>query len=705
MLRKQMNIAALYIAASGRLPWTKAQLRPYVVHDYVDEETPSSWMFDTFVWWVGKYLNQEIMCAKGMRYLLVYLCYILIAVTSTAEVVVVDNFKYSLSGSGATLVGGCVECPDDSTLIVPGHFHYNGVDYTVNALSFFGSYEDGSTKLAHIVLPETVTKIEESFYGCPNLKELIVPEGVVKLLETSRNYLQLPSTLKPSEFYSFDSRGHQQPALWYQNQVFWNLPFSALTMALIEQNTYNNQHPELFLAMTTDCSGKWSTSKYPMVRGFGLWGKDITPASSGVVAVPVEFNRVDPVNELHCYIDLPVDVQLSSENIILNPARIVDHQLEYAAGMLSISSPSGAALQGFSGDLFTMSLPEGTSGCDIVLRDISMKTIYGKSIVQEDDTIRVLGGRVDIADVNKVINLMLGKGRLESLSVDDTRFDMVYVDGGTFMMGVDGEYEDFENIYDDVLSPQHQVTVNDFYISKTEVTNRLWDAVMGTQGNISYSTFPVTGKSWNQWQTFIQKLNELTGFVFRMPTEAEWDFAARGGNKTHGYSHSGSDTASEVGWCYNDTQNEDSTPFPVACKKPNELGLYDMSGNVWEWCSDWYDAYPSTAQENPQGPLSGSKRVIRGGSFMNLLPERTSVNNRAGLEPASSVYNSFMGFAEPVGMRLAASVQSVAYNPQYDYNNDGVVDIADVNAVINQMLGKGYDVPTGHQGHDTAPDY
>lgn len=644
------------------------------------------------------------MCKNLVKQISGLLCVAMFVASASADEVVVDNLKYTLSGGYAALVGGCTACPDDSTLFVPGHVQYNGSDYIVNEMLYFGSYEDGSTKLAHVVLPETLVRIEEAFYGCPNMKELIVPEGVAKLYETTRDYLQLPSTLMPSEFYSFDARGHQQAVLGSQSQVFWNLPFNTLTMTQIERNTESSRHPELFLVMTTDRSGEWSTSKYPLVRGFGLWGKDVVPSSEGVVVVPVEFNRVDPVCELQCRIDLPAGVQIQPSDIVLEQSRVADHQLSYDAGVLTISSPTGSALQGFSGNLFTLNLPEGMKGCNVVLRDIIVKTIYETSINQDNDTIRVLGDEVDIADVNKAINLMLGKGRLESLMANDTRFDMVYVDGGTFMMGVDGEYEDFESIYDDILSPQHEVTVGDFYISKTEVTNQLWDAVMGTQGDVSYSSHPATGKSWHQWQEFIQKLNALTGFEFRMPTEAEWDFAARGGNKTHGYTYSGSNNASEVGWCYNNPQNEDPTPFPVAGKAPNELGLYDMSGNVWEWCSDWHGAYPGESQVDPQGPESGSKRVIRGGSFMNVSAERTSVNNRSGLDPNSESYYGFMGYGEPVGMRLAASVQPVDYSPQYDYNNDGVIDIADVNAVINIMLGRGgYDVPTGNTGHDTAP--
>ena len=125
---------------------------------------------------------------------------------------------------------------------------------------------------------------------------------------------------------------------------------------------------------------------------------------------------------------------------------------------------------------------------------------------------------------------------------------------------------------------------------------------------------PVEQVSWKDVQEFIQKLNALTGKTYRLPTEAEWEYAARGGNQSQGYKYAGSNTVGDVAWHYG---NSDHKTHPVGQKQPNELGLYDMSGNVWEWCQDWYGDYSSSAQTNPTGPSSGSYRVLRGGSWSN----------------------------------------------------------------------------------------
>ena len=123
---------------------------------------------------------------------------------------------------------------------------------------------------------------------------------------------------------------------------------------------------------------------------------------------------------------------------------------------------------------------------------------------------------------------------------------------------------------------------------------------------------PVTNVSWNDCQEFVRKLNSLTGGSFRLPTEAEWEFAARGGNKSRGYKYSGSDNLGSVAWYWD---NSDNKVHPVGSKSPNELGLYDMSGNVDEWCADWKYPYPFSSQTNPTGPSSGSYRVHRGGCY------------------------------------------------------------------------------------------
>ena len=193
---------------------------------------------------------------------------------------------------------------------------------------------------------------------------------------------------------------------------------------------------------------------------------------------------------------------------------------------------------------------------------------------------------------------------------DGISIDMVRVEAGTFTMGATPEMkEPF-----DWEKPTHQVTLtNDYYIGKYEVTQALWQAVMGN--NPSYfkgGNLPVEYVSWDDCQEFISKLNNMTGKKFRLPTEAEWEYAARGGKKGRGCQYSGSNNLSDVAW-YKD--NSDSKTHAVGSKQANELGIYDMSGNVCEWCQDWYDSYSSSSQVNPTGANSGSSRVCRGGCW------------------------------------------------------------------------------------------
>lgn len=187
--------------------------------------------------------------------------------------------------------------------------------------------------------------------------------------------------------------------------------------------------------------------------------------------------------------------------------------------------------------------------------------------------------------------------------------NMVYVSGGTFTMGATSEQGS------DVRSdekPTHSVTLSSYYICKYEVTQALWRAVMGSNpSNFKGDNLPVESVSWNDCQTFINRLNSYTGRNFRLPTEAEWEFAARGGNYSRHYKYSGSNYIGDVAWYDNNSGNR---THPVGTKQPNELGLYDMSGNVYEWCSDWDGSYSSYSQSDPTGPNSGSCRVERGGS-------------------------------------------------------------------------------------------
>ena len=194
-----------------------------------------------------------------------------------------------------------------------------------------------------------------------------------------------------------------------------------------------------------------------------------------------------------------------------------------------------------------------------------------------------------------------------TIEVGGVSFVMVEVEGGTFAMGNSGVGSNLDE------SPVHDVTLSTYYIGETEVTQELWVAVMGD--NPSYNVGdnkPVDNISWNKTQEFIELLNYKTGRKFRLPTEAEWEFAARGGNRSNNYKYSGSNSVDIVAW-YQDNSNNETKD--VKSKMPNELGIYDMSGNVSEWCSDWYGGYIYNSQTNPTGPDWGNEKVIRGGAF------------------------------------------------------------------------------------------
>ena len=221
-------------------------------------------------------------------------------------------------------------------------------------------------------------------------------------------------------------------------------------------------------------------------------------------------------------------------------------------------------------------------------------------------------GAVSNAAGNPVGNAKADAAGNLTFTVKGVTFTMVKVEAGTFNMGATKEQGGYA-FYDE--KPAHRVTLTkDYYIGRTEVTQALWLAVMGSNpSEFKGENLPITNVSWEDCRTFISKLDSLTGSHFRLPTEAEWEYAARGGNNSRGYKYSGSNRINDVAW-YTSTTN-DSGIKPVATKSANELGLYDMSGNVWEWCNDWYSRYSSSAQTDPTGASSGSYRVYRGGAW------------------------------------------------------------------------------------------
>ena len=203
------------------------------------------------------------------------------------------------------------------------------------------------------------------------------------------------------------------------------------------------------------------------------------------------------------------------------------------------------------------------------------------------------------------------------LKIKGVEYPMVFVEGGTFMMGSDEGYNE----------KPHQVTLSSYCIGKYEVTQELWEVVMGNNpSKFKGLSKPVDHVSWDDCQEFIRKLNNLTGKNFKLPTEAQWEYAARGGKKSNGYRYSGSDIIRRVAWY---ESNSGKQTHDVGTKSPNELGIYDMTGNVYEWCNDWFGSYSSSSQTNPAGPSSGSDRVCRGGSVSTMVSCcRVSFRNR-----------------------------------------------------------------------------
>jgi len=223
-----------------------------------------------------------------------------------------------------------------------------------------------------------------------------------------------------------------------------------------------------------------------------------------------------------------------------------------------------------------------------------------------------------------------------------TGMEMVFVRGGTFTMGCAPEHGNCQ----EHEKPTHRVTVSDFYISKYPVSQKQWEKVMGTNPSmIKSDVAAVETVTWDDAQEYLARLKKLTNNVYRLPTEAEWEYAARGGEKSKGYKFAGSDNINDVAWYSGNTPH--LSVRKIGSKAPNELGLYDMCGNVFEWVGDWYAPYPSRSQVDPLGPSTGSYRLLRGGSYFLDAPF-CRVHTRMFVMPDMDVYPS-------TGLRLAMS--------------------------------------------------
>ena len=306
---------------------------------------------------------------------------------------------------------------------------------------------------------------------------------------------------------------------------------------------------------------------------------------------------------------------VGSHTLVLKKSGYADLQQQFSVeegkeASLSVKLPAGRSVQ------FTSEKP----GMQIIVDGKKLGTTPLTAVVGigHHSVSAMRGG--DIIDVRDLDIISAGapltmafRDFNHTFTVNGVQFTMVEVGGGTFTMGATSEQG--SDAWDEE-TPAHQVTLSDYYIGQTEVTQALWEAVMGSNPSDSKGgNLPVERVSWDDCQLFIQKLNQLTGKQFRLPTEAEWEYAARGGRKSRGYKYAGGNNIDSVAWCDGNSGNE---THPVATKQANELGIYDMSGNVLEWCSDWCGDYTSSSQSDPQGSSSGSFRVIRGGCYYNF---------------------------------------------------------------------------------------
>ena len=316
--------------------------------------------------------------------------------------------------------------------------------------------------------------------------------------------------------------------------------------------------------------------------------------------------------------DVYIDDKLVGQTPIMLDLIVGKHEVKVVKGNLSIEPQ-------------TITIAEGkTENLNLTLVEVKPKT--NTITIAEGKTEKPNSTLVEVRPKTNTIAIAEGKTEKPNSTLVEVKpkskdfvetttglnMKMIYVEGGTFYMG-----SDFNDLNE---KPRHSVTLSSYYIAETEVTQAQWRAIMGT--NPSYykgDNRPVEAVSWLDAQKFCKKLSAITGKRYVLPTEAQWEYAARGGNKSKGYRYSGSNDINSVAK-YSSENGHNS----VKSKQPNELGIYDMSGNVWEWCSDWYGDYRSSSQTNPTGPLSGYRRILRGGDWNNMAANcRITIRNHA----------------------------------------------------------------------------
>ena len=508
-----------------------------------------------------------------------------------------DGIFYNITGSNTVSVTyktteyksycGAVNIPETVT--------HNGVTYTVTAIGSSAFYL--SKSLTSITIPNTVTRIDDyAFYYCEGLTNVTLPNS----LNTIGNCafwlcLNLSEAIIPNSVTQVRSMAFRNCTAMKRVVIGKNVASIGSTCFLYNPNiTEVTCLAETPPTLNDPASGSMTTFQ-------------TTVYTNAVLRVPYSSHETYRNNA--------------------NWGRFVNIVSE------EVNNP---VLPGDMNDDGETTIADVTRLIGVVLKGNSTIADYPASDLNGD-------GEITIADVTILISRVLNNytgspvgAALTNYLVNSVPFKMIKVDGGTFMMGLAG---------DAIATPIHQVTLSAYSIGETEVTQALWETVMGSNpsSNKNDAMLPVENMIWDDCLEFATKLSRLTGRNFRLPTEAEWEFAARGGNKSQGYTYAGSNNLDEVAWYQS---NSGSKTHIVATKAPNELGLYDMSGNVFEWIQDYYGDYPSEPQFNPQGPATGQYRVCRSSAYNRS-------NNNNWFKCGGRTYDSPSNNAYDTGLRLA----------------------------------------------------
>ncbi len=512
----------------------------------------------------------------------------------------INDIKYTVKDGHLVVSGYDIGFSGNANIY--SEIEYKSNHYRVLEIT---DYAFGESKLSSIKIPNSVVRIgKKAFGGCEKLVSITVPEGVTEIANSAFNHcsslssVSLPKSLKSIGGYCFGSCTSLKSASIPEN------------VTAIEGSLFH------------ECT---SLVEVKLPKGVKIIGNRAFEGCVSLkdVILPDSVNTIDYCAFQGC---------TSLKDII------IADKINYIGAYAFNGCSSLVKIEIAANDPPTIFVRDedcsfkNSNHCPIYVPDESLEKYVSNR------QWRRFGYRIYSKNAKKrIVENVL------PLEVKGVEFNMIIVEGGTFTMGAlddDTEAEDIER-------PCHQVTLSDFLIGETEVTEKLWNMVMG--GYVSSSEEPISKVSWDDCQSFINKLNELTGKRFRLPTEAEWEYAARGGQKSKHYKYAGSDIIDNVAWySSNSYQSGNRVKHEVAFKDPNELGIYDMSGNVQEWCVDWAFYYDDSSANNPDysNETGSSWRILRGGDYYNsaFLCRITSRNS----EEPTKQYNN-------VGLRLVLS--------------------------------------------------